>query len=365
MATKLTFINEDNETEPLLKTWDTGQVVTSTRLNRLQQAVSILDANILGISRGDSAPTIINENLNVNGIVSANGINIDNKIITNNNDINIGANANINGAVTIGSASDNKALTVYGDISANSISITSITSPSDISISKNTTITGSVTASNFILNNQSATIETINDNNLITKSMMNNAISDAISELDSSVSIDNEHNDGLHLIASVALNDGKLGNFTYKEIPTVGETTNGLMTIIQATRLANLKIQMNEKAIIANKNKLEIASTNNKQYSFNEQNIAAIGNIVINVDTLIDKYNALVDSVDTNTTNISGINGNISDLQNIRDNIEQAFEKINAINLPQTTGDYKLRVTQEEGEYIYSWIPIDNGGEST
>jgi len=168
-----------------------------------------------------------------------------------------------------------------------------------------------------------------------------------------------------------------------RDIPTASDSTNGLMTIAQNNKLNNLKVSIRNARVVEGDNGLTIETDNTATATaFNDTNIAPLGPIVTNINVLLDNYNRLaytVSLLDGGEDGESGVASAVSDLQGRVSTLEKtstargdtinalnlAVGKLNA-NLPTVAGDYKLRVTIEDDNPVYTWVSIDeNGGEST
>lgn len=391
MATKLTFI-ENNETKSLLKEWTTGNIVTSNRLNHIQTAITNLDTALLGTERNNTTGMTTLENMLQ---VTSNQVTIGNAAVITN------SAATFNAALTVGGSGSgaSRNLIVNGVVSANSYDGTGDTiilnkganingsltvgNSGNLSVAGGATITGQTTINSLatingtIIENNKITLAgsqattNVGSNELVSKALLDATISNAIGALDSTQTISTNLNDGYHIINSITLTDGKLTTaFGTIEIPTVAADHKGLMTGDQFTKLSQLGIKFNRQTIINSNSELKVELNDSEELPVQNTSfttaptggtigsIATLGTIVTDVEPIITKVNSLSSTVSENGTNIGNINDTLSDAH---------ITSLKQVRYwPPEEGDYKLRVTKENGVTVYTWVPIDdNGGEST
>lgn len=367
----------DNQNQQLLTDWAPGNIVTSTRLNKLQQAIRNLDSPLYAITyNSNTLTTLISNNLTVNNILRAKGVIIESN---NNSNVTIGVKTYIDNAVEI---RNNSSLTVAGSITANNITTGSFSVNNNATILNNLTVNNTITSKKVTLS-AAQNPDTVADNDLISKSYLTTMLSRVIPSSEVNERSISANNDGLKVIKSIQETNGIIDSITLMDIPAASDSTNGLMTIAQNNRLNNLKVSIRNARVVKGESGLVIQTDNTATATaFNSTNIAPLGPIITNINVLLDEYNSLANTVsllDGGEDGESGVASAVSELQRRVDTIEPVIEeiggtlgelnlevgKLNA-NLPTTAGDYKLHVTMEDDNPVYTWVSIeDNGGEST
>lgn len=395
MATKLTFINDKSETEPLLTEWTTGNIVTSNRLNKIQTAITKIDAALLGTERNSTTGMTTLENMLQ---VTSNQVTIGNAAVITNSTTspNSVATFNVNAALTVGGSSSetNRNLVVNGAISANSYSGTGNT----IILSKGANINGSLTVGNngnlsvagkatiegtFIEKNKITLAESqattdVGNNELVSKALLDATINDAIGQLD----VEQISCTGLTTLGTIKEVDGKI-NVTTRTIPYATDENGGYMSTAHVTALNASAQQVSYSPVYmdAEGNVVTAISTSTSTRTSADSHTAYLGPVVTSLTNVASKAEVNVLSKDINgdytdadpANHVIGLkdivwgreaSGSLGAITGLVENVN----KLSSLsNLPTDEGRYVLEVRMDSNNNpVINWVPLENdGGEST